>query len=56
VQPGASRAVQEDMPTLSEQQRCALARAYSTSLTLNERRRLAAQYGLTLRQLAQLAR
>ncbi len=51
-----SRAVLRDMPTLSEQQRCALARAYSSSLTLNERRRLAAQYGLTLRQLAQLAR
>jgi len=44
------------MPLLSEQQRCALARAYSSSISLDERRRLAAQYGLTLRQLAHLAR
>jgi hypothetical protein len=44
------------MPFLSEPQRCALARAYSTSITLGDRRALAARYGLTLRELAQLAR
>jgi hypothetical protein len=44
------------MERLSEQERCALARAYGSSLTLEDRRRLAAQHGLTLRELARLAR
>jgi hypothetical protein len=44
------------MERLTEQQRCALARAYRSSLALADRRRLAAQNGLTLRELARLAR
>ena len=44
------------MPTIAEHQRCALARAYRAALTLAERRRLAEAHGLTLRELAQLAK
>ena len=44
------------MERLSEQERCALARAYWRSLTLEERRKLASQHGLSLRELARLAR
>lgn len=44
------------MPRLAEHDRCQLARTYRTAVTLAARRELAATYGLSLRELALLAR
>lgn len=44
------------MPTFSEHQRCSIARAYRAALTLTERRALASQHCVSLRELALLAK
>jgi hypothetical protein len=49
-------AVLSDMTSLTEHERCALARAYRAAITLDDRRALAQRAGITLTELSRVAR